>query len=196
MLKGGSKTIISPVKPVTLPSTLQAFDFGDVPTNQWADQLTMLTNTSSFLPLAFAAAKATPFFEVLPPTGIIAAGETMQLVVRYNPKAMGSHSGTVPLKISRPSGPVGAPTTGPAGPVLQELNIQVAGTSLRMGDKPGLVGGTDKLPKDFVKPNQYVSDDQVRGMAPIHSTIDSSFPCSWLACAVMALALRGYKYCQ
>lgn len=40
--------------------------------------------------------------------------------------------------------------------------MHVGGSSLRLGEKGPLVGGTDKLPKDFEKPPVYVDDDQVR----------------------------------
>ncbi len=43
----------------------------------------------------------------------------------------------------------------------QELSLGVDGSSQRAGDKAPLVGGVDKLPKDFEKPNAFVGDDQV-----------------------------------
>jgi hypothetical protein len=38
---------------------------------------------------------------------------------------------------------------------------QVCGTSMYLGQKHMPVGGTDKLPQDFVKASRYVGDDQV-----------------------------------
>ena len=42
------------------------------------------------------------------------------------------------------------------------LAPQVNGSCLREGTKPALIGGTDKLPKDFERPPNYVDEERVR----------------------------------
>ncbi len=94
--------------------------------------------------------KSTPYFSVEPSSGSLVPGGSVQVMVRYSPKAMGKHAGSIPVRVLSEQ-----------GTVIQELTLELSGTSLRMGDKAPLVGGTDKLPQDFVKPKQFVDEDQV-----------------------------------
>lgn len=43
--------------------------------------------------------------------------------------------------------------------------LTLDGSSLKLGVKPSLVGGADKLPKDFEKARHYVDDEQVKSIA-------------------------------
>lgn len=94
--------------------------------------------------------KSTPYFSVEPSSGSLMPGGSVQVMVRYSPKAMGKHSGSIPVRVLSEQ-----------GTVIQELTLELSGTSLRMGDKAPPVGGTDKLPQDFVKPKQFVDEEQV-----------------------------------
>lgn len=76
-----------------------SFDFGDVPTHQWADQLCVLTNTSATLAAAWSAPKDNPYFEIIPASGKILGGQTQQVMVRYAPKALGRHKGALPIVV-------------------------------------------------------------------------------------------------
>lgn len=127
-----------------------SFEFGDVPTHQYADQLCDLVNTSSTLPVTFAAAKSNPYFQLMPSSGKVYGGQTVQVMLRYAPKALGTHKASLVVDV-----------TSTAGNKVQTLTISASGTCLTLGDKPALVAGTDKLPKDFEKPPNYVNDDIV-----------------------------------
>ncbi|EFJ49198.1 hypothetical protein VOLCADRAFT_90100 [Volvox carteri f. nagariensis] len=128
----------------------QALAFGDVATHNWADQLLGITNTNSQMGARYQMIKSTPYFSVDPSSGSILPGGNIQVVVRYHPKAMGKHKGTIPIKVLSEQ-----------GEVIQELALELSGTSLRMGEKDSLVGGTDKLPQDFERPRNFVDDEQV-----------------------------------
>ncbi|MEW5300161.1 MAG: hypothetical protein WDW36_003110 [Sanguina aurantia] len=137
------------------PPTLS---FGDVPTHSWADQLLHLTNTSSLLGAKYEVLRGSPYFDAIPARGTVSGGQVAQLLVRYNPKAMGCHTSSLPIRI-----------TSEGGHVIQQLHLTLDGSSLRLGGKPSLVGGSDKLPKDFDKARHYVDDEQVM-LSKVEST--------------------------
>jgi len=126
------------------PATVQ---FGDVINNSYADQLVTLTNQGQ-LPLTFKAEKAAPYFWCEPPEASLAAGEALQLRVRYQPKALGAHSAVLPLQLFSPD-----------GHRLKDGLLRVSGTSLFAGAKPPLIGGPDKLPEDFSRVMQLVTSE-------------------------------------
>ena len=123
-------------------------DFSDVKTNEYADQLILAINTNPLLQVIFQADKKTPYFTLEPSSGTILGGQDQQLVVRYHPKSMGKHSGTISVRVFSEN-----------GKMVQDLALKVSGTSLRMGEKQPLIGGTDKLPLDFKKPAKLVDDE-------------------------------------
>lgn len=47
------------------------------------------------------------------------------------------------------------------GELIQELALELSGTSLRLGEKAPAVGGTDKLPQDFEHSHNFVDQEQV-----------------------------------
>lgn len=96
--------------------------------------------------------KSTPYFAVEPSSGTVLPGGNVQVLVRYQPKAMGKHKGAIPIKVMSE-----------AGQLIQEMTLELGGSSLRVGDKVAPVGGTDKLPEDFTKPRHFVDDEQVCG---------------------------------
>ncbi|KAG2493472.1 hypothetical protein HYH03_008289 [Edaphochlamys debaryana] len=126
-----------------------ALQFGDVPTHGWADQLLTLSNTNTVMTARFQMVKATPYFSVEPASGSVLPGGSVQVLVRYQPKAMGRHTGTIPIKVM-----------GEDGVPIQSLTLDLVGSSLRVGEKQPLVGGTDKLPADFEKPKRFVDEEQ------------------------------------
>ena len=124
--------------------------------------------------------KASPYFDVQPSTGLILGGQDLQLLVRYGPKAMGRHSASVPVKV-----------LSEGGKVIQEVTLHLTGSSLRMGPKPALPGGTTALPTDFVKPKKFLDGEQVwtgafcvwegrstpsQGLLLLNHQSDTSFP--------------------
>ncbi|PNW70067.1 hypothetical protein CHLRE_17g704300v5 [Chlamydomonas reinhardtii] len=123
--------------------------FGDVPTYAWADQLLTITNTNTLMPARYQMVKSTPYFAVEPSSGTVLPGGNVQVLVRYQPKAMGKHKGAIPIKVMSE-----------AGQLIQEMTLELGGSSLRVGDKVAPVGGTDKLPEDFTKPRHFVDDEQ------------------------------------
>ena len=48
--------------------------------------------------------KSTPYFSVEPSSGAVMPGGTAQVMVRYHPKAMGKHSGKIPVQVRRGAG--------------------------------------------------------------------------------------------
>ncbi|GLI64998.1 hypothetical protein VaNZ11_008424 [Volvox africanus] len=127
----------------------QSLTFGDVDTHSWADQLLGVTNTNSQMGARYQMIKSTPYFSVDPSSGSILPGATIQVVVRYHPKAMGKHKGKILIKVLSEQ-----------GETIQELNLELSGSSLRMGTKGPLVGGTDKLPQDFERSHNFVDEEQ------------------------------------
>jgi hypothetical protein len=95
--------------------------------------------------------KSSPYFEVQPLSGIILGGNDVQLLVRYSPKAMGRHTGSLPVQVYSED-----------GHLVQEVILHLTGTSLRHGGKAALVGGTNALPGDFTRPKKFVDGEQVR----------------------------------
>ena len=96
--------------------------------------------------------KNSPYFDVQPPTGVILGGNDLQLLVRYCPKALGRHTGRLPVQVYSES-----------GHLIQEVTLHLTGSSLRQGGKAGLVGGTSALPGDFTRPKRFLDGEQVRG---------------------------------
>jgi len=125
-------------------------DFGDVPTYGWADQLVTFSNTNPLLPVVFDARKASPYFDIQPNHGLIHGGKEQQVLVRYEPKALGNHSASLGIALFSES-----------GFKIRDMALQVCGTSMHMGAKNMPIGGTDKLPSDFTKASKFVGDDQV-----------------------------------
>ncbi|KAF5834411.1 flagellar associated protein [Dunaliella salina] len=125
-------------------------DFGDVPTYGWADQLVTFSNINPLLPVVFDARKASPYFDIQPNQGLIHGGKEQQVLVRYEPKALGNHSASLGIAVSSKS-----------GFAIQHMALQVRGTSMHVGAKTMPIGGTDKLPSDFTKASKFVGDDQV-----------------------------------
>ena len=102
------------------------------------------------IPLPPQVDKTSPYFDVQPSSGLILGGQDLQLMVTYCPKAMGRHSASVPVKVFSDG-----------GKVIQEVMLHLTGSSLRMGPKPALPGGTGALPTDFVKPKKFIDGEQV-----------------------------------
>ncbi|KXZ50888.1 hypothetical protein GPECTOR_14g137 [Gonium pectorale] len=123
--------------------------FGDVPTHAWADQLVTISNTNTAMGAKFQMSKSAPYFTVEPSSGSVLPGGSVQVLVRYQPKAMGKHSGVIPVTVLSEQ-----------GQVIQDLRLELAGTSLKVGEKASPVGGTDKLPEDFSKPRHFVDEEQ------------------------------------
>ncbi|GFR48568.1 hypothetical protein Agub_g10470, partial [Astrephomene gubernaculifera] len=123
--------------------------FGDVATHAWADRLLTISNTNSSMGAKFQTAKSLPYFSVDPPSGSVLPGGSVQVLVRYQPKAMGKHAGTIPFKVFSET-----------GQLIQEMSLELSGTSQRLGEKGAPVGGTDKLPADFVKQRHFVDEEQ------------------------------------
>ena len=98
------------------------------------------------------ASKSSPYFETTPSSATLLAGQSMQVHVRYSPKAMGCHTATLPFHgVSK-------------GKDVQCVGLMVSGSSLmQAAPSKTLVGGADKLPRDFEKQRAYVDDDQVGG---------------------------------
>lgn len=48
--------------------------------------------------------KSMPYFSVEPSSGSILPGATVQVVVKYHPKALGKHTGKIPIKVGHPAG--------------------------------------------------------------------------------------------
>ena len=96
--------------------------------------------------------KTSPYFEVQPPSGTLLGDQDTQLLVRFCPKAMGRHVVSLPVRVF-----------GAGGKVIQEVLLHLSGTSLRQGAKVPLVGGPERLPGDFAKPNKFTDDEQVGG---------------------------------
>ncbi|GAX74871.1 hypothetical protein CEUSTIGMA_g2317.t1 [Chlamydomonas eustigma] len=130
--------------------TPPVLEFGDVLSNAYADQLVMAVNTNSLLGLKFKVEKPSPYFDVQPSSGTILGEQDKQLVVRYHPKALGHHSAVIPVKVFSLE-----------GKQIQEAFIRLNGSSLRVGSKDPLVGGTDKLPEAFKKPAKFLDEEQI-----------------------------------
>lgn len=153
--------------------------FGNVPCNDWADQLVTLTNNSVGVTAHYEAPKLHPYLELSPPAGSILPGQTIKLNARYWPRALGQHATALPICIvgtavkAPPSiaaviageDASGAPAKkaelASGRPVLSELLVELVGESLVMGVKPPALGGPDKVPADFVRPAHFVDEEEV-----------------------------------
>eukprot|EP00201_Polytomella_parva_P002682 CAMPEP_0175080504 /NCGR_PEP_ID=MMETSP0052_2-20121109/25548_1 /TAXON_ID=51329 ORGANISM="Polytomella parva, Strain SAG 63-3" /NCGR_SAMPLE_ID=MMETSP0052_2 /ASSEMBLY_ACC=CAM_ASM_000194 /LENGTH=1262 /DNA_ID=CAMNT_0016351219 /DNA_START=29 /DNA_END=3813 /DNA_ORIENTATION=+ len=88
------------------PSTLF---FGEIMCHEWADLIVTLTNTNTLLTAKFAAAAAgqpgsLPYFEIQPGFGSMLVNGTTQLLVRYWPKSLGTHSGRLKVRVASEKG--------------------------------------------------------------------------------------------
>lgn len=94
--------------------------------------------------------KASPYFEVQPASGTVLPNQSVQLLVRYHPKALGKHNAALPFRV-----------TSELGHPVQEFSLSCCGTSMALANKPKTIGGTDKLPKDFTRAAKYIDGDQM-----------------------------------
>lgn len=91
-------------------------DFSDIKTNDYADQLILAVNTNPLLHVTYQADRKTPYFTLEPSSGTILGGQDMQLLVRYQPKSMGKHAGTISVKVYSEN-----------GKMVQDLSLKVRG---------------------------------------------------------------------
>lgn len=142
---------LADLPPLTAPPTppTQVLHFGEVDSYSWADQHLEVSNAMAGLPLTWRAPKAHPYYSIEPAGGSLAPGESVQVLARYLPRALGHHRSLLPLQV-----------TGKQGQVLQEVAVEVMGFSERPGSSKFLPGGTDKLPEHFTRPAHLVDESQ------------------------------------
>jgi len=69
-----------------LLATPQLLHFGNVPSNEWADQLLQLANGCSKLPMYVVCKRAAPYFAADPPELLLPPDTAASILIRYMPK--------------------------------------------------------------------------------------------------------------
>ena len=127
------------VKPTIDVGPRTDIDFGDLMTHEWADYPVTIVNRQEDLAVNVKISRSS-YFVCDPSTAFIPAESSCPVMVRYKPKVMGNHKEQLKIQI-----------TSKTGLLLDEVPLYVRGTCSRIGEKPKLVGGVDKLPEDFLK---------------------------------------------
>lgn len=138
-------------------------DFGDLMTYEWSDYPLTITNTSPNLPINVAISRSS-YFKVAPDAGLVPPGSALPVVATYRPKVMGNHSETLTVTVSATD----------SGKVLATIPLYVRGTCSKVGPKPSLVGGPDKLPEDFKRQPNYIDPDTAN-LARLERKADMKF---------------------
>ena len=127
-----------------------SLDFGAVACHDVGDNIVMIKNMSKEAPVDYVIDRTT-FFKPTPASGKILPGQSVSVVVRYEPKNLGTHVEDLTVKALATSGEVMAVRT-----------VHLKGFSDFVTEKPKLPGGTMAVPEDFEKPRKFVSAEEVR----------------------------------
>ena len=127
-----------------------SLDFGAVACHDVGDNIVMIKNMSKEAPVDYVIDRTT-FFKPTPASGKILPGQSVSVVVRYEPKNLGTHVEDLTVKALATSGEVMAVRT-----------VRLKGFSDFVTEKPKLPGGTMAVPEDFEKPRKFVSAEEVR----------------------------------
>lgn len=135
--------------------------YGDVACYNHRNLDIHLTNMNADLTVCYRVRRSLPYYSADPPHAVIAPGGNATLSVRYNPQALGKHSGLLTIE-----------TLSEQNVVLCQQTLRVAGTSMVMGPKPKRAGGLDALPEDFVRPPHFADEltiaASVRAKPPVY----------------------------
>lgn len=127
-----------------------SLDFGSVACHDVGDHIVMIKNMSKEAPVDYVIDRST-FFKPQPASGKILPGQSVSVVVRYEPKNLGTHVEDLTVKAMATS-----------GKVMAERTVRVKGFSDFVTEKPPLPGGTMAVPEDFERPRKFVSAEEVR----------------------------------
>ena len=127
----------------------QILDFGPVACHEVADHLVMIQNVNDELPVDFVVTRST-FFKPSPASGKIPPGQSVSVVVRYEPKNLGAHADHLLVRALATD-----------GTLMHELRLGVQGVAHVVGQRQALPGGTAAVPDDFIRERRYVRTDEV-----------------------------------
>lgn len=115
------------------------FRFPDCAVNDHSDFLFSFVNDNPELPCTFALSRAA-HFRCDPVKGTVAPKASQNVLLTFQPNQLGSFRGTIFLTLN-------------GG--VKKIPIVLSGNAVKIGPKPPLVGGVDKVKEDFIRPLKF-----------------------------------------
>jgi hypothetical protein len=159
-----------PVKPLRLPVHARAviaalavdppeLDFGEIAARDRGDHLVTVRNLNDEMPVDFAFARGA-FFKPEPSQGRVLPGQTVNVAIAYEPKALGAHADALAVRalgLAEASAGEGEKVTVFETSLMCRGSCRDAKFAMSGGISRAMPGGLTATPADFEKARKYVN---------------------------------------
>ena len=159
-----------PVKPLRLPVHARAviaalavdppeLDFGEIAARDRGDHLVTVRNLNDEMPVDFAFARGA-FFKPEPSQGRVLPGQTVNVAIAYEPKALGAHTDALAVRalgLAEAAAGEGEKVTVFETSLMCRGSCRDAKFAMSGGLSRAMPGGLTATPADFEKARKYVN---------------------------------------